>query len=186
VLQEFSASAVTTEVLEYLERRRPAIVHDEAIVRAEVQSALEPIRREYAGSGLPQRYLEALEQEILASVPARWRGIAEPFTRLEKAGYGVWRGGDVIARAAYALAGLAIGGLVIWAPFIPIWDKWFAFVLGGAAWWLPDLQSRWARRRYARRLGEIVAEVGTAQKALDRQLTVDELFPTGPTRREPR
>jgi hypothetical protein len=177
VLKEFSAGAVTTEVIEHLERRRPAIVADEAMVRAEVERALEPVRREYADSGLPPRYLEALEGEVRAALPTRWRAVAEPFTRLEQSGFGTWRGGDVVARVTYVFVGLLVGGLILKAPFIPIWEKWFPFALAVGAWWLPDLQTRWHRRRYAHRLGEIVAQMHTAQKALDREVTVQNLFP---------
>ncbi len=177
MLNEFSAGAVATQVIEHLERRRPAIVGDEALVRDEVARALEPVRREYAESGLPARYLKALEDEVLAALPARWRAVAEPFTALERRGFDGWRGGDVVARLTYVAGGLVAGGLLFRLPFLPMRLKWIPFALAIGAWWLPDLQTRWHRRRYARQLGDVVATLRTAQKALDREVTVQDLFP---------
>jgi hypothetical protein len=176
VLEEFSAGAVTTQVVQHLERHRPAVVGDEALVRAEVEQALAPIRREYAESGLPARYFEALEAEVRGALPARWRAVAEPFTRLEQNGFDGWRGGDVVARLTYVAVGLIAGVVLLRLP-LPMRFKWLPFALAVGAWWLPDLQRRWHRRRYARRLGEIVAAMQTAQKALDREVTVQDLFP---------
>ncbi len=177
MLPEFSARAVSIQVLEHLERRRPDIVADEARVRAEVGEALVPVRKAYVEYDLPRSYLEALEKELSAALPARWRAVAEPFTRLEQAGFRLWRGGDPIARLTFVLAGLVLGGLIVWAPFIPIWEKWFPFLLAVLAWFLPDVQARWYKRRYSRELGAIVSTMERAQPALDQHVTVAELLP---------
>src|SRR5262249_26957132 len=68
------------------------------------------------------------------------RQVARRFTDRESREFGVWRGGDPVARLTYVASGLLVGGLIIWAPFIPIWEKWFPFVLAIAAYWLPDVQ----------------------------------------------
>ncbi len=179
MVEEFSARRVAMDVLEHLERRRPAIVDDPAAVDLEVETALVPVRRAYADSELPKVYIEALAEEIASSVPARWRTIALPFTKQEKEGFGLWRGGDAVARLTYVFAGMVVGGLMVAAPFIPIWDKWFPFVLAIAAWWLPDLQMRSHRKKYARELGAIVTQLDGAQRQLDRHITVQDLLPPG-------
>jgi hypothetical protein len=176
MIGEFTAQAVTRQVLAHLERRRSEIASDDARVRAEVSVALEPVRRAYRDAELPAAYLAALEREVGDTVPAQWRRIAEPFTELEQRGFRLWRGGDVVARIVYVFVGLAIGGLCVELPFIPIWEKWFPFVLAVAAWWLPDLQVRWLRRRYARALGRIVESVAAAQPALEQHVTTKELM----------
>lgn len=176
MLKTFSAQQVTADVLSHLERRRPAIVHDDAAIGAEIKAALLPVRREYAELDLPARYLDALEAELLATVPARWRQCAEPFTLAEARGFGIWRGGDVLARLAYLAAAAAVGFFIVWAPFIPIWEKWLPFALGAGAWWLPDLQIGFHRRRYARQLGEIVMQMDQAQRQLERQVSTEELI----------
>src|SRR5262249_37303392 len=111
ILSEFSARAVTVQVLEPLERRRPELVGHDDRVREEIKGALAPVRRSYAETELPGGYIDALERELAATVPARWRAVAEPFTRLEQAGFRLWRGGDPIARLSYVLVGLVVGGL---------------------------------------------------------------------------
>ena len=177
MLPEFSARVVGLQVLEHLERRRPTIAGDESRIRDEIKEALVPVRKAYAECELPMSYVDALEKEIVAIVPARWRAIAEPFTRLEQSGFGIWRGGDPLARLSYVLIGLVVGGLIIWAPFIPIWEKWFPFAVALLAWWLPDVQIRWHKRRYARELGAIATTMDRAQPALDQHVTITELLP---------
>jgi len=177
MLSEFSARAVTVQVLEHLERRRPELVGHDDRVREEIKGALAPVRRSYAETELPGGYIDALERELAATVPARWRAVAEPFTRLEQAGFRLWRGGDPIARLSYVLVGLVLGGLIVWAPFIPIWEKWFPFLLAILAWFIPDVQTRWHKRRYARELGGIVKLMENAQPALDQHVTITDLLP---------
>jgi hypothetical protein len=177
VLPEFTARAVSTEVIEHLERRRPEIAADPDKVRAETDAILEQKRKVYAGYELPAAYMDALVKEVTATVPERWRVGALAYTRLESRGFELWRGGDVIARLTYLFAGLTLGGIIVALPFIPIWEKWFPFALAVAAFWLPDAQTFWLRRRYARQLGQIVANVERAQPALDEHITVADLLP---------
>jgi hypothetical protein len=176
VLQDFSAQAVTLSVLAHLERRRHSIAADAERVQAEVTAALVPVREAYREAELPPAYMEALATEIMQSVPERWRALAARFSSLEARDFGIWRGGDPIARVTYVLLALFIGGLFVWAPFIPIWDKWFPFVLAGGAWWLPSAQVRWQRRRYARALGAIARDLGAAQPRLDEHIKLNELL----------
>jgi hypothetical protein len=177
MLPEFSARVVGLQVLDHLERRRPAIAGDEPRIRDEIKEALVPVRKAYTDYELPMSYLDALEKEIAATLPARWRAVAEPFTRLEQKGFGIWRGGDPLARLSYVLIGLVVGGLIVWAPFIPIWEKWFPFAVALLAWWLPDVQIRWHKRRYARELGAIATTMERAQPALDQYITITDLLP---------
>jgi hypothetical protein len=177
VNDEFAARKVTREVIAHLERRRADIVGDEAAVRGELERALAPVRDAYRESALPPAYFTGLEQELREIVPPHWRAAAEPFTAAEGRAFGSWRGGDVYARVAYVFIGLAVGALCVKLPFIPIWEKWFPFALAGGAWWLPDAQAAWHRRQYARRLGAIVTDVGSRQKALEARVSLAELLP---------
>ncbi|HZS41666.1 MAG TPA: hypothetical protein VFF06_32775 [Polyangia bacterium] len=176
MLSEFSAEQVTLDVLAHLERRRLSVVHDEALVRAEVSEALVPIKKAYREAELPMAYYDALEQEIVETVPVEWRARALQFTDGEKREFGLWRGGDPIARITYVFVGLVIGGLCVELPFIPIWEKWFPFVLAIAAWWLPTAQLAWHRRRYARSLGAIALKVSSAQPRLDAAFSTNDLL----------
>jgi hypothetical protein len=175
VTDEFAARRVATEVIAHLELRRAEIIGHEAIVRAEVEHALVPIRDAYRESGLPAPYFAALEKELREILPARWRAAATAFTSLEQRSFGSWRGGDVYARVVYVFVGLVVGSLCVAAPFIPIWEKWFPFAVAAGGWWLPDAQAAWHRRRYARRLGQLVQDVGSRQRALEAAVTLKEL-----------
>jgi hypothetical protein len=175
---DFAIGQVALEVLAHLERHREAAVRDEGATASAVETALEPIRVAYRESELPAAYFAALEGELRAALPAAWRAVAVPFTALEARGFGRWRGGDLGARLAYVLGGLALGGLVVWLPFIPIWEKWVPFALGAGAWWLPDAQAAWHRRRYGRELGGIARRFEASQRALEARVPMSELLPT--------
>jgi len=176
VVGELSAVRVTLRVLDHLERRRVAIVDDPAQVEAAVVEALVPVRKEYQEAELPIAFWEGLETEVRAIVPRAWRAVAQPYSHKEKREFGLWRGGDPVARLTYVLAGLTLGGLILWAPFIPIWEKWFPFVLAFGAWWLPDAQVRWHKRAYARALGRIAAQVARAQPELEGRVSTEQLL----------
>ena len=173
---EFSAERVTLQVLLHLERRRAALVHDEDKVQAAVAEALVPVRRSYEEAELPPAYLVGLEEEVQAAVPAAWRVVALPFTENERRDFGLWRGGDPVARITYVFLGLLLGGLCVALPFIPIWEKWFPFALAFGAYWLPSLQVAWHRRRYAGALGAIAVRLGSAQAALDGRIRTEDLL----------
>jgi hypothetical protein len=176
VLPEFSAQKVTLDVLEHLERRRQQIVDDEARVRDETKQALVLVRKAYQEAELPMPYWDAVEAEVLATVPGQWRSIAAPYTDREKREFGLWRGGDPVARITYVFLGLVVGGLCVELPFIPIWEKWFPFVLALAAWWLPNAQVAFHKRRYSRRLGAIAARTARVQAQLDGTVTTESLL----------
>lgn len=177
--EEFAIKKVALDVLSYLELHREQAVQDEAATRLAIDAALEPVRRSYLDSQLPAAYLRALDHELATTIAAAWRAVAVPFTDLEKRRFGVWRGGDLVARLVYVLGGLSLGGLIVWLPFIPIWEKWlpFAMALGGA--WLPNAQVLWQRRRYARELGAIAVRLGARQGALEAAVPMNELLPPG-------
>jgi hypothetical protein len=172
---EFSAWRIASEVVTSLERRRDAVCGDPLAVRAEIDRALGPLRDAYRDSALPTSYFAALEEEIREVLPARWQEAAARFAALERRGFGSWRGGDVYARVVYVFAGLAVGGLCVALPFIPIWEKWFPLALAGFGWWLPDAQALWHRRRYARELGRMVSAVAARQPAMEARVSLKEL-----------
>jgi hypothetical protein len=175
---EFAIAKVAVDVVAHLERHREVAVRDEGATGREIETALEPVRAAYRESELPAVYFQALEDELRA-LPAAWRAVAVPFTALEARGFGRWRGGDLSARLAYVLGGLALGGLIVWLPFIPIWEKWVPFALAIGGWWLPDAQVAWHRRRYGRELGRIVRRFEASQRALEARVPMSELLPPG-------
>src|SRR5207244_832377 len=96
-----------------LERRRAQLVNDPALVDSEVGEALATVEKSYREAELPLVYFEQLRSEIRAVVPAAWRAVAQPFSRREADEYGLWRGGDVVARLTYIFSALVLGGLIV-------------------------------------------------------------------------
>jgi hypothetical protein len=68
---------------------------------------------------------------------------AEPLHGLERFGWGV--------------AGLGLGAFVVWAPFIPLWDKEWVLPFAIAGLFLPNIRRYLALRRYQSELNGLVA-----------------------------
>ena len=180
VLPEFSADTITRQVLARLERQRAALAGDAPATEAAVTAELVAARARYLEEALPAPYFEALARELGPAIGPRWRRIAAAYTALEGRGFGIWRGGDLLARLAYVFAGLALGGICVALPFIPIWEKWFPFALAVAGYFLPDAQTRWHRRRYARQLGEVVRDFAALQPRLEEAVKLADLLTEAP------
>lgn len=176
MLPGFSADAISRELLARLERQRAALANDAAATEAEVSTGLAEARARYLEEALPAPYFEALARELGAGIGHRWRRVAAAYTALEGRGFGIWRGGDLVARLAYVFAGLALGGLCVELPFIPIWEKWFPFALAVGGYFLPDAQLRWQRHRYARQLGDIVRDFSALQPRLEQAVKLTDLL----------
>jgi len=177
VVPQYAAETVSREILSRLERRRASLAGDAQATQVEVGAVVAEARARYGEAALPPSYFEALARELVPALGERWRALAAPYTTLEARGFGVWRGGDLVARIAYLFAGLVVGGLCVWAPFIPIWEKWFPFALAVGAFWLPDAQVAWQRGRYARQLGGVVRDFARLQPRLEEAVRLDELLP---------
>jgi hypothetical protein len=185
MVPEYGAETVSRDILTGLERRRATLVGDADATQAEVATALAEARARYDEAGLPASYFEALAGEITRDLGPRWRALAAPFTALERRDFSLWRGGDLIARVVYVLTGLVVGGFCVWAPFIPIWEKWFPIALAVAAFWLPDAQVAWQRGRYARRLGDVVRDFARLQPRLEEAVRLPDLLaPAAPAESE--
>ncbi len=91
------------------------------------------------------------------TIPAYVR-LAVPFTARERNGFYLLR--DPLhgfERAAWAVCGAIVGGLVVWAPFIPLWSKEWVLQFFAAGLVFPELR-RWLElRRYERELNRLVA-----------------------------
>jgi len=98
-------------------------------------------------TALPQYIAEAVEQ-----------------TRLERDNYDLWRQGDPVARALFGLLGLVIGGLIVKAPFIPIFEDTFAFLLTAAGLLYPEVKKSYFDYRHSRRLNRLITHAEKYQK----------------------
>jgi hypothetical protein len=167
---------MSRELIARLERRRAALAGDAEATSTEIASGIAEARARYQEEALPMAYFDALARELAPGIGERWRRVAAPYTALEGRGFGLWRGGDLVARLAFLFGGLVLGGICVELPFIPIWEKWFPFALAVGGFFLPDAQMRWQRRRYARQLGEIVREFSALQPKLEAAVKLGDLL----------
>ncbi|HXX29653.1 MAG TPA: hypothetical protein VEJ89_02925 [Myxococcaceae bacterium] len=110
-------------------------------------------------------YFDRVQETLLGVALPRYLAAAERQTALEQRDYGLWRGGDLIARGVYAAVGFAVGLFLVKAPFIPIPTTWdllaFAFLLGAP--FLPEAQVWLLRRRHRAALRAIVDDLRDAE-----------------------
>jgi hypothetical protein len=110
-------------------------------------------------------YFDRLQETLLGVAVPRYLTAAQKETGLEQRDYGLWRGGDLLARGVYAIAGLAIGLFLVKAPFIPIPETWDLLAFGcliGAPF-IPDAQVWLAKRKHRSALRAIVDDLRDAE-----------------------
>ena len=154
----FDFGNVLFAVLQECEHRRRALLPGEAEARLRevAREKLEEIRESYEESGGTPAYWQALEKEVLETALPQYIPDAVEQTRLEKTRYDLWRQGDTLARVAFALIGLILGGLIIAAPFIPIWEDAFAFVLAVMGLLYPEVKQLLGDLRHSRFLNRLI------------------------------
>jgi hypothetical protein len=161
---------LAAHVVAGLERRRAA--HSlwssevEAGLTLEAKAALAEAGRQFAEVADDRPYWQRLEQLVLTVALPRYFQLARAEEQLEKAKYGLWRGGDLISRVAYAAAGLAVAAIV-WRTAIPDWLEPLPLSFFVAGPMLPDLQVWFAKRRYAAKLRALIADMRDEATARD-------------------
>lgn len=162
---EFDLANVVHAVLADCEHRRRAITGDvgpplEAAARAKL-AAIRPAFDEAHGNA---EYWSMIEHEVLQTALPQYIAIAGRQNDLERAKYEVWRGGDVAARATFALICLVAGGIIVEVPFIPIYIDAFAFVLAFFGWFYPDVKRLTHDFGFNRHMNRIVVSAEKYQK----------------------
>jgi hypothetical protein len=112
-------------------------------------------------SALPEGSQHALGRqadEIRNVVVPAYARLAAPFTRAERNDFYLvppaWHG---LERVGWTVAGMILGAFVIWAPFIPLWEKEWILPFTLVGFFLPNLRRVVALRRYQRELNRLVA-----------------------------
>lgn len=188
----FDFGNVLFAVLQECEHRRRAMLpgEAEARLRETAREKLEEIRESYEESGGTPGYWEALEREVLETSLPQYIPAAVEQTRLEKTHYDLWRQGDTLARVTFALLGLVLGGLIIAAPFIPLWEDAFAFVLAVMGLLYPEVKQLVGDLRHSRFLNGLIVHAEKYQKDgrlhyLSATRLEEELQSMGKTREKP-
>ncbi len=166
--------ALTASLLADLERLRPGLpptateaeISEQCRARAELR--LPELYAEYQGEldADAQAQLTLYRREVEQLLIPRYAKLAAEQNRQERS----QTRGAVYNRLAYAALFFALGLFIVWAPFIPIWEKWlpfaFAVVAPLLAPWLPNLHGALQQRQHQLRLGLLHMDLDEAGKTL--------------------
>ncbi len=157
--RQYHLAELTAHVVALLERRRLAFEHwDEAPLVEEAKKALGEAGRQFREVADDAAYWERTTSQLMSVAMPRYLKLARAEHALEQRGYGIWRRGDVISRATYAVVGL-ITGFIILRTAVPNWLEPLpvAMFIGGPV--LPELQTWWAKRKYRLQLVALVDDM---------------------------
>jgi hypothetical protein len=169
--ERFSLPFLSGVLIAAAERRRPGLGAWSEAGKAQL---LQVFREELASAraAFLEMFKEPeawawIERALVENCFPRYAVLAEKQTTLEQREYGLWRGGDIVARSAFFGIGLGLGLFLVKAPFIPIPETWDLLILalGFGGPFVPDLQVWLAKRRYAKALQAVVEDMREAQQA---------------------
>lgn len=176
----FRLPQVTEHVLTWLERRRPGFGEwdgeVEAQLGAEARLALSDVAGRFAEVAADPGYWARLERSVFTVALPRYFQLAREHHALQRRKYGVWRGGDLLSRAAYTGAGIAAAVMVA-VTAVPDWIEPLPFALVLFGPFLPDMQESFYERRYRRQLDTLVRDMGVEQQQLEAYRPLDESVP---------
>ena len=180
VPEKYTLAAIGRHLIEAFERRRPAIETwgeaTEESLRAEAAAELAQMQRQLGEMGMQDPgYWERAEGFVRAVIIPRYVAIAREENELAARDYGLWRGGDIIARGAFAAAGLVLGAAAVAIPWIPVTEKWIPWALFVGGPFLPDVYFWWYRRRHRRRLERLLGELAQASESLEKYRPLSEV-----------
>lgn len=162
---EYDFGSVVFAVLEECEHRRRGF-DDQDLDRqliATARTKLARIKAAYDEFGGSQAYWESLETEVLKTAMPQYMVAAREMNALEHAKFGVWRGGDPLARMAFAVAGLLTAWLLFFVPFVRMFEAAFIVAFVATGFFFPDIK-RWTHeRRHTRLLNRLVADAAAYQ-----------------------
>lgn len=163
---EYDFGHVLYAVLQECEHRRRGLSDPKAVaddLHAIAREKLAQIKAAYDEFGGAPAYWKELEREVLETAMPQYAPAAAEMNALERSGFRVFRKGDIAARLWFALLGLIIGSIIIALPFIPIFERLFAFALTAGGFFYPDIVRYTNERRYARFLNRLVTDAARYQ-----------------------
>jgi hypothetical protein len=189
VPSRYQLAAVGRFLLEQFELRRPGLrewtPEVEASFRQQAEAELQQMQRQARELEMDDpQYWQRVRRVVDEILLPRYGKIATEEIALGKKDYGIWRGGDLVARAAFGVAGFILGIIAVEIPYIPIYAKWFPAVLLVAGPLFPDVAMWWYRRRYRNKLDELVSDLGKVSDTLETYRPLSELTGTAALRDE--
>ena len=180
VPDKYRLAAVGRYLLEQFELRRPGLrawsKEAEESFRQQAEGELLLMEKQLRELGMDdaqywQRVRRALDQILLP----RYGALATGEIALAARDYGIWRGGDLVARATFALAGFVLGIVCVEVPYIPIQARWFPALLLVLGPLFPDAVMWLHRRRWRKKLLALVEDLQRASATLDTYRPLSEL-----------
>jgi hypothetical protein len=180
VPQKYQLGAVGRFLLEQFELRRPGLKavtpEVEESFRRQAEAEIAQMERQLHELGLQDaQYWQRVRRVVDEILLPRYLKLAQERIDLAERDYGIWRGGDLIARAAFAAIGLVLGILCVELPYIPIQARWFPvlpFVVGPL---FPDVVVALHSWSYRKKLEGIVEDLSRASDALETYRPLSEL-----------
>lgn len=180
VPEKYRLPAVGRHLLEAFERLRPALKSwdgaTEAQLVREADVEIAQMQRQCTELGVddPPYWLK-VSQAVQKIIVPRYIALARDENAQAARDYGMWRGGDLVARGTFAVVGLVLGAAVVAIPWIPVTEKWVPWLLFVGGPFLPDAYGWWYRRRYQKKLEGLIAELHRAAESLERYRPLSEV-----------
>jgi hypothetical protein len=180
VPEKYRLDAVGRFLVEAYERQRPGLtewtpeLEFELLKDSEAELSRMQIQCSELGTDDPA-YWKRVRETLRTVILPRYAVLAKEELKLAKAGYHLWRNGDLIARAAFAGAGLLLGAAAVAIPWIPVTEKLVPLLLFVAGPLIPDAQLWFYRKRYQRRLEALFRDLKQAGKSWETYQSLAEM-----------
>jgi len=180
VPEKYRLDAVGRFLLEQFELRRPGVrewtPQIEASLRQQAEAELVQMEKQLHELEIDDpEYWQRVRRVIDDILLPRYAKAATEELALAKREYGIWRGGDLVARGVFALAGFILGIIAVEVPYIPIEAKWFPALLLVAGPMFPEVVTGWYRWRFRRKLRRMVRDLAKAGETLETYRPLSEL-----------
>jgi hypothetical protein len=180
VPERYQLGAVGRFLLDQFELRRPGLTsftpEIEAEFRKQAEAEILQMERQLHELGIDdQPYWQRVRRVVDEILLPRYQKIAQEEIALQARDYGIWRGGDLLARVAFAAAGLVLGIICVELPYIPVQVRWFPVLPFLAGPLFPDVVTALYARRYRKKLDALVQDLAKASDALDTYRPLSEL-----------
>jgi hypothetical protein len=170
--EKYRLAAIGRYLLEAFERRRPTIAtwdaQAEESLRAEAAAELLQMQKQLREMDMDDPpYWEKVADAINKIVIPRYMALARDENARAARDYGMWRGGDIVARATFAAAGLVLGAAAVAIPWIPVTEKWVPWLLFIGGPFVPDAYLWWYHRRHQKSLERLLGDLQRAGESME-------------------
>lgn len=155
-------AAVAEFFLELYEKELPRL---RETIQQEEPHLTEAARAEYFGQ------VDGLVRKVVVPAYARLTG---GFTPRERNGfYFLKETLHGLERGLFTGGGILLGAFVVWAPFIPLWEKEWILPFAATGLFIPEIRRALSVRRYERELNALVARTEQEISRIDTAYLTD-------------